>query len=940
MSITSEPGRRWTRLTNRHAECGELDGLIATVRAGQSRVLVLHGEPGVGKTALLDYLVGQAVGCRVLRAAGVQSEMELAFAGVHQLCAPVLDQLEMLPGPQREALRTTFGLSQGSVPDRFLVSLAVLGLLSDVAGDQPLICVVDDAQWLDRASAQVLAFVARRLAADPVGLVFAARVAGEELAGLPELAITGLRNDHARTLLRSVLTGPVDTRIQDQIVAETRGNPLALLELSRGATPAQLAGGFGLPAAAPLTGQIEDSFRRQLEALPGETRRLLLLAAADPSGDPLLLWRAAGRLDIPVQAEAPAVEAGLVEFGALVRFRHPLARSVAYRSASAQERRAAHRVLAEVTDALVDPDRRAWHRAQAAAGPDEDIAAELELSAGRAQARGGLAAAAAFLERATTLTPDPMRRAGRALAAAEAMALAGAIGAAQDLLATVDAGPLSEFERARADLVRAQLAFATGRSSEAPALMVAAAKLLEPIDLDLARLTYLKALASADFAGRLADPGSDIVAVARAAGAAPVPNPGSASDLLLDGLAANVNQGYAAGAPILREALSVFAAQSVPPEQELLSLSMAFTAAIETWDDDRWALFTSRYVRLAGDLGVLSELPVALSSRVFMLLFAGDLTAAAALVEEERAAAEATESYLAPYSSVAVAALRGREAEASALIEATLRAVSGRGEGIGITLIEWANAVLSNGLGRYQEALVAAGRAAENRWELSFLNWALVELVEAAARSGANETAADAYRRLTERTSASGTDWALGVDARSLALLSQGERAEERYREAIDRLGRTRIRTELARAHLLYGEWLRRERRRAEARDQLRIAHQMLEAMGMAAFADRARRELAAAGETVRARTTPLTQSQLRSGRARELLTAQEGQVAWLAREGLSNPEIGARLFISPRTVQHHLSNVFTKLGITSRSQLHTVLPSERPDPGVQGHGR
>ncbi|MGH3169413.1 MAG: response regulator transcription factor, partial [Trebonia sp.] len=512
-------------------------------------------------------------------------------------------------------------------------------------------------------------------------------------------------------------------------------------------------------------------------------------------------------------------------------------------------------------------------------------------------------------------------------------AQAGAIGAAQDLLATVDAGPLSEFERARADLVRAQLAFATGRSSEAPALMVAAAKLLEPIDLNLARITYLKALSSADFAGRLADPGSDTLAVARAAGAAPAPNLPSASDLLLDGLAANVNQGYAAGAPILREALSVFAAQSVPPEQEQLSVAMAFAAAIETWDDDGWDLFTSRYVQLTNDLGALSELPVALSSRVFMLLFAGDLTAAAALVEEERAAAEATESYLAPYSSVAVAALRGSEAEASSLIEVTLRAVSGRGEGIGITLIEWANAVLSNGLGRYQEALTAAARAAENPWELSFRNWALVELVEAAARSGANETAADAYRRLTERTSASGTDWALGVDARSLALLSQGEQAEERYREAIERLGRTRIRTELARAHLLYGEWLRRERRRAEARDQLRIAHQMLEAMGLAAFADRARRELAAAGEAVRARTAPLSQAQLRSGRARELLTAQEGQVAWLAREGLSNPEIGARLFISPRTVQHHLSNVFTKLGITSRSQLHTVLPSERPGP-------
>jgi DNA-binding CsgD family transcriptional regulator len=931
MSISSESGRRWTRLTNRYAECGELDAVINVVRAGESRVLVLHGEPGVGKTALLDYLAGQAAGCRVLRAAGVQSEMELAFAGLHQLCAPVLDRLEMLPGPQREALGTTFGLSQGSVPDRFLVSLAVLGLLSEVAGEQPLICVIDDAQWLDRASAQVLTFVARRLAADPVALVFAARGRGDELAGLPELPIVGLSSDHARTLLRSVLTGPVDTRIQDQIVAETRGNPLALLELSRGATPAQLAGGFGLLAAVPLTGQIEDSFRRQLEALPTETRRLLVLAAADPSGDPLLVWRAAGRLDIPVQAETPAEEAGLVEFGALVRFRHPLARSAAYRSASAQERRTAHRALAEVTDGRVDPDRRAWHRAQAAPGPDEEIAAELALSADRAQARGGLAAAAAFLERATALTPEPVRRAGRALAAAEAKARAGGFGAAQDLLATVDAGPLSESERARADLVRAQLAFASGRGSEAPALMVAAAKLLEPIDLGLARLTYLNALAAADFAGRLAEPGGDMLAVARAAGAAPVSDTPTGVDLLLDGLAANVNVGYATGAPILRAALAAFTVHSVPPELELRSLSMAFSAAIEIWDDDGWELFTSRYVRLAEDLGALSELPSALASRVFTLLLSGELAAAAALVEEERAAAEATESYLAPYTSLAVAALRGNEAETSSLVEVILRSVSARGEGIGITVVQWANAVLSNGLGRYQEALAAAERAAENPWELSFLNWALVELVEAAARSGASGTAADAHRRLAERTAASGTDWALGVEARSNALLCTGEQAESRYREAIDRLGRTRIRTELARAHLLYGEWLRRERRRAEARDQLRTAHRLLEAMGMTAFADRARRELAAAGEVLHGRTDPLPRSQ--AGSTAELLTAQEGQVARLAREGLSNPEIGARLFISPRTVQYHLSNVFTKLGITSRSQLHIVLPGDPDDP-------
>ena len=376
------------RLTDRHGERGMLDQLTNAVRAGGSRVLVVRGEPGVGKSALLDYLAGHALGCRVVRAAGVESEMELAFAGLHQLLAPVLDRLERLPGPQREALRTAFGLSAGPVPDRFLVGLAVLGLVSEVAGEQPLVCVVDDEQWLDRASVQALGFVARRLAADPVGLVFAARVPGAELAGLPELAVEGLREEDARALLDSVLAGPVDARVRDLIVAETRGNPLALLELPRGLAAAELAGGFGLPAAVSLPGRIEESFQRQLEGLPEETRRLLLVAAADPSGDPLLVWRATGRLGIAAQAGAPAVGAGLVEFGVRVRFRHPLARSAAYRSAPVQQMQEVHAALAEATDPVADPDRRSWHRAQAAAGPDEEVAAELERSAGRAQARG------------------------------------------------------------------------------------------------------------------------------------------------------------------------------------------------------------------------------------------------------------------------------------------------------------------------------------------------------------------------------------------------------------------------------------------------------------------------------------------------------------------------------------------------------------------------
>ena len=455
---------RAVRLTDRQAERGALDQLASAVRAGGSRVLVVCGEPGVGKSALLDYLAGQAAGCRVVRAAGVESEMELAFAGLHQLLTPVLDRVDQLPGPQREALRTAFGLSAGPAPERFLVGLAVLGLVSEAAEGQPLICVVDDEQWLDRASVQALGFVARRLAADPVGLVFAARVPGPELEGLPELLVGGLGEGDARALLDSALAGPVDERVRDLIVAETRRNPLALLELPRGLAPAELAGGFGLPAAVSLPGRIEESFRRQLDGLPPETRRLLLLAAADPSGDPLLVWRAAERLGIRVRASAPAATAGLVEFGVRVRFRHPLVRSAAYRSMPVEMRQEMHRALAESTDPAADPDRRAWHRAQAAAGPDEEVAAELERSAGRAQGRGGLAAAAAFLERAALLTSDPARRAQRLLEAARTKRDAGDLDAALGLLVgaedqgSLDAGQAAEIER-----LRGQIAFDQGR---------------------------------------------------------------------------------------------------------------------------------------------------------------------------------------------------------------------------------------------------------------------------------------------------------------------------------------------------------------------------------------------------------------------------------------------------------------------------------------------
>ena len=853
-----------TELTDRHAERDVLDRLLAAVRAGESRSLVVRGEPGVGKTALLEHLVEQASGCRVARAVGVQSEMELAFAVLHQLCAPMLDRLECLPAPQRDALRIAFGLSAGPPPDRFLIGLAALGLLSELAGERPLVCIVDDEQWLDSASAQVLAFLARRLGTESVGLVFGARIPTGDLAGLPELVVEGLREDDARALLDSALTGPLDARVRDQIIAEAHGNPLALLELPRGWTAAELAGGFGLPGAVlvsgSISGAIEENFRRRIDALPTGTRRLLLLAAADPTGDPTLVWRAAGQLRVGAETAAPAVEGGLAEFDVRVQFRHPMVRSVAYQSASAQDRQAAHRALAEVTDPELDPDRRAWHRAQAAPEPDEDVAGELERSAGRAQARGGLAAAAAFLERGVMLTPDPARRAGRALAAANTKFQAGAFDAAQDLLAVAEAGPLSEFEQARADLLRAQLAFVTNRGGDAPLLLAKAARRLEPIDTALARATYLDALTASTLAGRLARPGGHTLEVARAASAAPRPlHDPHVPDLLLDGLAANFNEGYAAGVPFLRQALTAFG-RGMSADEELRWLWLTTLAALHLWDDERWDMLSVRYVELARKAGALSELPLALSTRSMMLLFVGDLSTATALTDEGRAVIDATGSQFAPYAAMGLAALQGRQAEVSALIEVTAGDVAERGEGIAMSVAEWANALLHNGLGRYPEAMHAAQQALHyqeypDMHYPGIANWAAAELVEASARSGMIETAADTYRWIAEMTSASGTNWALGVEARSAALVTEGNGAEGLYQDSIMHLDRTRVRAELARAHLLYGEWLRRRRRRSEAREQLRTAHDMLEAMGMEAFAERARRELRATGETARKRT-------------------------------------------------------------------------------------
>jgi len=911
-------------LTDRSSERGVLDRLVDAVQAGESRVLIVRGDPGVGKTALLNYLAQYASQCKVVRVAGVQSEMELAFAGPHLLCAPMLDRLDHLAAPQREALRTAFGLSVGPPPDRFLVGLAVLSLLAETAGKRPLVCVIDDEQWLDHASAQALGFAARRLAADPVGLVFAARVPSEELAGLPELEVGGLRGSDARALLESVLAGPLDARVLDLIVAETRGNPLALLELPRGLTPAELAGGFGLPGAVPLTGRIEDSFGRRLKALPDQTRLLLAVAAADPSGDPSLVWRAAGLLGIPIQAAAPAVEAGLVEFGSRVRFWHPLVRSAAYRLASLPERQEAHRTLAGITDPQADPDRRAWHQAQSTTWPDEEVAAELQRSAGRAQARGGLAAAAAFLERSVLLTPDPLRQAERGLAAAQASMQAGAFGKALELLGMVEAGPLDELASARAELLRGQITFAAGLGSDAPPLLLKAAKRLEPLDPDLARETYLSAWIAAMFAGYLAGP-DDLAEVSRAVRALPLPaHPPRLADLLLDGLTRLVADSRSSAAPILRQAAGTFIRGEIPTEEGLRWGWLAQVAAIVLWDEDGWHAMAVRQTQLARDIGALDQLPVDLSSQAATLTRSGDLATAASLIAQADVVAEATRIHYPRFGALFLAGLSGREAQATPLFESTIAEGTAGGRGHAVSLAHCMAAVLYNGLGRYADALAAAQEADKDTLYVSM--WALPELIEAAARCGDTQTASETLKRLTDTTQAGGTDSGLGIEARCRALLSDREAADVLYRQSIDRLSRTRLRVELARSRLLYGEWLRRGGRPKDARTELRTAYEMLSTMGAEAFAERARLELAAAGEAVGIRSTETPTA----------LTAQEAYIVRLARDGQTNREIGSQLFLSARTVEWHLGNVFTKLGISSRRELRqTAVNYGQPDPST-----
>jgi DNA-binding CsgD family transcriptional regulator len=908
-------------LLGRNGERETLDRLLESVRHGQSAVLVVRGEAGVGKTALLQYCAQQATGFRIAEIAGVEAEMELPFAALQQLCAPMFDRLDALAEPQRDALKVALGLSPGDTPAPFLVALAALSLLSAVAEEQPLFCVVDDAQWLDGASRQVLGFVARRLEAESVAIVLAAREPWDshEFEGLPSSALAGLDDGDARALLMRVIPGRLDDRVRDRILAETRGNPLALLELPQGMSAAELAGGFKLPAVGDLPGQIEGHYSRLVSAMSEATQKLMLLAAADPVGNATLVWHAAQTLGIDSSALGPAENADLLEIGAGVRFRHPLVRSAVYRSAAVEERRAVHLALAKATDRELDPDRRAWHMAAATPGPDEEVATELERSAGRAQARGGLAAAAAFLKRAVALTSDPKRRTDRALAAADLGVRAGGFDAAREMMAAAEVGPLDELQRARLDLVRAEASYSESRGSGAPALLLRAAKSLEPLDPQLARETYLDAWSSALFAGGLATSAS-LHEVSREAQAAQTPPPEGQrpSDALLEGFSLAFTQGRSAAAPVLQKAATGYLDADVSIEEALRWGWLATAAAVMVWDYQTCLAVARRGVELAREAGALTVLAVSVNVLAQAHSLGGEFGRAKMLVAEADNVTEATHARVAPYGGLVLAGFEGRADQASSLIDATIKEFTAGGQGTAVQYARWSRSVLLNGEGRYAEAMVAAQEASDDTPELFVSVWAAIELVEAARRCDDAELANSALERVVAATAVAPTDWALGIAARCRALLSDGEAADGLYRDAIERLGRTPLRPEFARAHLLYGEWLRRENRRVDARAHLRRADELFTAIGMEAFAERTRRELVATGGKVRKRTVE----------DRDELTAQEWQIARLARDGLSNPEIGARLFLSSRTVEWHLGKVFSKLGIRTRRELAAALPA------------
>jgi DNA-binding CsgD family transcriptional regulator len=911
-------------IIGRRPECDAIDSLVDGVRRGASGALVIRGEAGIGKTALVEYAAHSAADCRVIRIVGVESELGLPFGALEALCAPLMSEVETLPDPQGRALRIVLGMEDGPPPDPFVVGLATLILLSDAGSTRPLVVLVDDAQWVDEPSRQVFAFVGRRVAAEAVLLIMAVREAGEDrlVSGITALTIGGLSVEDADALLDTTNPEGLEPRVRERIVAETGGNPLWLLELSKAMTTSRAAGGITISTAGHATRQLEDHYAERIRSLPEMTQRLMRLAAAEPTGDASLVWRAAEQLGIARDAADPAAEDQLMDLGANVRFRHPLVRSAAYASASAEDRRAAHAALAAATDPVAEPALHAWHRAEAASGTDEDIASELERSAGIVQSRAGLAASAAFLDRSASMTEDPERRVDRGVAAAEANVRAGQFGKALELLGTAEAAAVDDRQRARAGRLRGQIAWMSSSAEEAPIVLIEAASRLEPLDVAMARDTYLDGWMAAYVAGDQARPGGSMADVSAAAQSAPRPS-GSPRlpDLFLDGMAASVLEGRPAGVPSLRKAIAAFHGD-VSMVEWLQWGNHSTNAACLLWDAESWEALSEQHVQHARAAGALTPLSIALNGRGLYVAWTGDLDRAEALIAEEDAIDEVTGIHVFSAAALLLAAYRGRETEGMALISRVGADARALGQGIGGQFADLAAAILFNGLGRYAEALAVNIASAGPTPPNIVTTWARIELIESAARSGQHDVAIEGLRLLAADTAIPDSDWAAGVEARSRALVSEAEDAERWYAEAIERLARTPMRTDLARAHLLYGEWLRGEDRRVEAREELRTAYDLFSAMGAEAFAERARRELRAAGEQVAARAVA-------SGPD---LTPQELHIARLARDGRTNEEIGSEVFLSPRAVEWHLGHAYSKLGIGSREELREALPS----PGFQ----
>ncbi|MGI8334802.1 helix-turn-helix transcriptional regulator [Actinomadura scrupuli] len=911
-------------LLGRHEECLALDELVEMAREGLSGTLVLIGEAGIGKTRLLEYAAGTATDLHIANVAGVESEIQLGFAALHRLLLPFLDRADQLPGPQRDALGAAFGLVAGPPADRFLVGLAALTLLADVAGEQPLMCLVDDAQWLDRESLEVLAFVGRRLHADGIGLLLAVRdgPAGlSALGGLPTVQVAGLPETDARRLLAAAVAGRLDPQVVERIVTETRGNPLALVELAVELSGEQLAGGSLLPVPLPVGRRMEAHFLRQVGAMPAETRSLLLVASVAPTEDPAVLWRAAALLGLSPEAADPAVSGGILSPQPDLAFRHPLIRSAVYGGARPADRRRVHEAFAAVIDRDRDPDRRAWHLATAAVGLDEGVALELQRASERARSRGGHSAQAAFLLRAAELTPDPQDRAGRLFASAQAHLVAGDPLMAQSLLERAAPELGAPAMRVGALRLRAAIEMFFARVAAVPSILLEAVAAIDPREERLVQGMLFQALEAAIMARRYTT-GTTLVDVARTALNAPRDHSVRATvpDLLLDAFANRVACGFPEAVPLLRAAVTAMRAEGELVEAGMPLAVLLCLATEDLWDDTGRREVLGRLDTFDRDQGALQALRITLQGLASCELWAGRFGKAEALHAE--AAEIATATGIPAEGSgplVELLAWRGHEAQTRAAADIVIGTwAEQRGIGAAANHALLALTVLELSLGRYREALAWALRVYEDDAPGPG-NHVLPDVVEAAVRAGDRAAASTALARLSERAPISGTPWALGVLARSRALMADDDRAEDLYLESIELLGRTLVVTELARAHLLYGEWLRRRRRRSDARRRLRTAHEMFATMGATAFAERARTELLATGERPRKRTAQTSHH----------LTPQEAQVAGLAAAGATNAEIATRLFITTSTVEYHLNKIFRKFDLTSRRQLARALLDE-----------